>query len=233
MQTPSPRCMPMVCSPVADQVASPAADCDDRLHVWGCGTPRTLRVYWALHELGLDFTAHPVRTRTSDMDAADFLAVSPGRKIPGLSHGRFTLVESGAIVDYLYRLAGADIAEPQLAAAVARWTCFALTELDATALYVLRRHEGLPEIYGEAPAACASARAYFDRQITEVARALADGRRYIAGDAFSPADIILVTCCRWASWCEIALPAQVDDYVARLTARDAFARAQRDNRAGA
>ena len=89
---------------------------DGRLHVWGCGTPRTLRVYWALRELELDFVAHPVRTRTSDMDAGDFLAVSPGRKIPGLSHGGFTLVESGAIVDYLYRLAGAD-ANPYLAIA--------------------------------------------------------------------------------------------------------------------
>ena len=39
-------------------------------------------------------------------------------------------------------------------------------EIDATTLYVLRRHEALPAIYGEAPTANAAARGYFDRMIT-------------------------------------------------------------------
>ena len=46
---------------------------------------------------------------------------------------------------------------------------FIAMELDATSLYVLRRHEGLPEIYGEAPTANRAARDYFDRMIEAAA----------------------------------------------------------------
>ena len=75
-------------------------------HVWGIGTARTMRVYWALHELGLDYVSHPVRARTADMDDPAFLRVSPGRKIPAFRDGELSLTESGAITDYLFEQFG-------------------------------------------------------------------------------------------------------------------------------
>ena len=69
--------------------------------IWGAGTPRTMRVYWALHEVDASYEHHAIRTRTPDMEQPAFLAVSPGRKIPALQHGDVTITESGAITRYL------------------------------------------------------------------------------------------------------------------------------------
>lgn len=198
--------------------------------VWGAGTPRTLRVYWTLHEFAVSYEKVAIRTRTADMDRADFLAVSPGRKIPALEHGELTLTESGAIVAYLFERFGAVTASPAQRAAIDRWSYFALTELDATSLYVVRRHRDLWKIYGEAPAAVAAAIAYFERQATVVDRILADGRQNIAGDRLSAADIHLTTCCDWASLCGVELPDTLARYAARQRERPAYRAAQRANR---
>lgn len=192
------------------------------VHVWGCASARTLRVYWALHELDLPFVSHPVRTRTADMDEPAFLKISPGRKIPALEHGLLRLTESGAITDYLFKLAGAASSDVMIAARIEQWSCFTLMEIDATALYVLRRHRDLPEIYGEAPAACQAAEDYYLRQINVVADELGDGREFIAGNSISKADIFLVTCCEWALIYKLEVPAVLLAYRERLVARDAY-----------
>ena len=43
---------------------------------------------------------------------------------------------------------------------------FICMELDATSLYVLRRHWSLPEIYGDSPVANKASEEYFNRMIT-------------------------------------------------------------------
>jgi glutathione S-transferase len=102
-------------------------------------------------------------------------------------------------------------------------------ELDATALYVLRRHEGLPDVYGTAPEACAAARAYFQRMIGEIERRLADERPYLLGDAFSAADVLLVSCLAWAQFIQIRLAEPIAAYHDRIASRPAFARAMQVN----
>ena len=74
------------------------------LHVWGCGTARTSRVHWAMFALSLPYISHPIVTRSADMEDKNFLAVSPGKKIPALSHGKRNLTESAAIIEYLFTL---------------------------------------------------------------------------------------------------------------------------------
>ncbi|MGR8919163.1 MAG: glutathione S-transferase family protein [Gammaproteobacteria bacterium] len=199
------------------------------VHVFGHGTGRTIRVYWALHELDLPYVQHPVRTRTADMEDPAFLAVSPGRKVPAIEHEGLRLVESAAIVDYLFRLAGRAPSDLASIAMVEQWTSFALMELDATALYVMRRHRGLPQVYGESPVANAAAAAYFERQIGVVAEAFADGRPFVAGDDFSKADICLGSCCDWALLYELELPGKVMDYLERLRARPGYGAAWQAN----
>ncbi|MEM7542456.1 MAG: glutathione S-transferase family protein [Pseudomonadota bacterium] len=202
----------------------------DPITVWGTGTPRTLRVYWALEELSITYQSIVIRTRTEDMDRADFLAVSPGKKIPAIEHQQMKLSESGAIVSFLYaKFAGAS-GDTHFEAEVARWTHFTLMELDATALYVMRRHRDLPNIYGAAPAAVTCGAEYFDRQALVVSQALADGRQFVAGDVFSPADIHLNTCCAWALAYELTLPEILAEYHQRISARSAFKAALEANK---
>ena len=191
--------------------------------VWGIGTGRTIRAHWAMVELGLDYETRPVRTRTPDTETPEFRAVNPRGKIPVLRDRGVTIAESPAIVTYLgetYR-DGPVILVPDQPAARAKyfeWLSFISMELDATTLYVLRRHWSLPEIYGDSPVANKAAEGYFARMINAATELLPNGP-FILGDAFSGADILMTTTLDWAINYNQPLPAPFQAYFARMTAR--------------
>ena len=78
------------------------------------------------------------------------------------------------------------------------WCYFIVTELDAGSLYVVRRHEGLKHIYGEAPAAVEAAKNYFLHNLEAMASRVESDGPYLFGERFSVADILLMTCLDWA-----------------------------------
>lgn len=206
--------------------------------LWGAGTSRTIRPHWALHELHLDFECRPIRPRTGETQTAEFTALSARQKIPLLQDHGLILTESAAIVTYLSdayaephnRLMPID---PRARAQCLEWCFFVISELDATSLYVMRRHGDLGHIYGEAPIANASAAGYFQQQMRAVERALDDNSRYIVGDQFSAADILLSTCITWAVRYAVPVADAVMAYNERITARPAYACALRTNAAPA
>jgi glutathione S-transferase len=202
--------------------------------VWGIGTPRTLRVHWMLHELGLDYETRAILPRSAQMDDPELWRLTQRRKIPFFEDGEIRIGESGAIVAYLadtYRGRAQLAPAPGTPARAAfdEIAFFVLMELDATALYVLRRHEGLPDVYGAAPEACAAARGYFARMVGEIERRLGDGRPHVLGDAFSAADVLLTSCLAWAQFVAIPLATPLDAYRERVAARPAFAAAMSVN----
>jgi glutathione S-transferase len=168
-----------------------------------------------------------IRTRSAGTQTAEFSILSPRRKIPVLQDGEFVITESAAIMAYLSdRYASADNAlVPSGQSERARWLewCFfIMTELDATSLYVIRRHLGLKEVYGDAPAAVAAARSYFSEQLNCVSDALSASPKYLMGEKFTTADILLTTCLTGAIRNNISLPAVCSDYLDRTTARAAY-----------
>lgn len=193
----------------------------EAIEVFGIGTPRTLRVHWALRELQLEYTTHPIFPRTPAMESAEFLAVSPGRKVPVLRHGDLILTESAAIARYLMDSFSAERWSIAERARIDQATFFTLMELDATALYVIRRHEGLPAVYGEAPGAVAAAYAYAERQFTVLADLIGE-RRFAAGERFSEADIHVGSVLDWALALQIVLPMKLAAHHERLRARPAY-----------
>ena len=135
--------------------------------------------------------------------------------------------ESAAIVAYLSeRYASADNRLlPSGQSDRARWLewCFfIMTELDASSLYVIRRHSGLKDVYGDAPAAVEAARAYFLKQLQRVVEALTPNSGYLMGEQFTTADILLTTCLTTAIWDEISLPNICIEYLNKTTARPAY-----------
>jgi glutathione S-transferase len=197
-------------------------------------TTRTLRALWALHELGLDYTLHPIRPRTGETQTPEFARLNPRRKIPVLQDGDFTIAESPAIVAYLSEAYGtADNTlvprDPRLRAQWMEWCFHIAMELDATSLYVMRRHGDLKHIYGEAPIAVDAASTYFQTQLRHVVQTLGDGRPYLVGDRFSSADMLLTTCLTWAVNYGVPVPPLCTDYTARITQRPAYQAALRTN----
>lgn len=203
--------------------------------VWGVGTPRTLRVHWTLAELGQPYSTRPIQSRTGETLTDEYTALNQRQKIPVLQDGEVTLTESAAIITYLADRYGHS-AQPLVPAETIdrahcfEWCYFSLSELDATSLYVLRRHEGLPQIYGQAPAANSAARLYFQQQMRSVDHALQDGREFLVANHFSIADIMLCSCLTWAQALHIPIAKHVTRYNDRLMARPAYRAAVAANR---
>jgi glutathione S-transferase len=197
------------------------------LTLWGAGTARTMRPHWMLLELGLDYEFHPIRARSGETHSDDFRRLNPRHKIPVLRHGSFVLTDSAAITQYLAETF-ADCAElyvpgdAKSRAALNEWCYFILSELDGASLYVMRRHEELKHVYGEAPVAVESAKKYFLHNLEAMTpRAERDGP-YLLGDRLSAADILLVTCLDWAASIAIPLPSALLRYRERLRRRPAY-----------
>ena len=163
--------------------------------------------------------------------------MNPRQKIPLLQDGAFTIGESAAIAAYLARKYGGGSSSliPEDDVEYAKWLewCFFITtELDATSLYVMRRHStgvGLAHIYGEAPMAVAKAREYFQAQLKHAQVTLSDEREYLLGEQFTTADILLTTCLIWAIEYMLAVPEVFLPYLERTTSRPAYLAARDAN----
>jgi glutathione S-transferase len=204
------------------------------LTVWGVGTSRTMRAHWMLLELGLEYECHPIRSRTGETQTDEFKRLNPRHKIPVLRHGSFILTESAAIIQYLSETFphATEIYVPSDAmsrAGLNEWCSFTISELDASSLYVVRRHDGLKQIYGEAPTAVESANSYFLHNIEAMAARIGSESPYLFGDRLSIADILLMTCLDWAVSCGISLPETVSQYRRRVALRPAYQRALKKN----
>ena len=203
--------------------------------LWGVGSSRALRVHWALIELDLEYRCERVRARSGETETPAFRKLNPRGKIPVLKDGELVLSESAAILTYLAETYGNGRLIPTGRAERAEyfeWVSFISMELDATSLYVLRRHEALADIYGDAPAANTAARGYFDRMITAAARKLEDGRGFLVGAEFSCADILMTTCLDWARAYDVPLPEPWIAYREGIAGRPALVRAEAANAVG-
>jgi len=103
-----------------------------------------------------------------------------------------------------------------------------MMELDATSLYVVRRHQDLPAIYGEAPAAVASSIDYFTRMLDSVANNISAANP-IWGSTFSELDILMTITLDWATTIGLTLPDSVLGYQKTMQRRVAYQAAIRHN----
>jgi glutathione S-transferase len=195
------------------------------LTLWGMGTVRQLRPHWMLAEMGLDYEYFPVHPRSGETLKPEFLKINPRHKVPVLRHRDMIITESAAIIQYLSEAfePPAGMYVPRDTAGRARlneWCYFIMSELDATSLYLIRRHLGLKHLYGEAPRAVEEARKYFSEQLGAVADRIS--ANFLLPDGFSVADILMITCLDWAVDEKIELPAPAAAYRDRLRQRAAY-----------
>lgn len=199
------------------------------LTVWGGATARTLRVHWMAHELDLEYEPMLIGSRTGATQSDEFRALNPKEKIPVLVDGDLTLTESAAIVTYLGdHYAPAALQPPLVPAPMTRerahyneWLSFIQMELDAHTLYVMRKHRDLANLYGEAPAAIATAIEGFNKQV-KVAEQQLTNSPYLLGPAFSAADLMLTTCLDWARAYGFELADTLERYRSVIASRPAY-----------
>ena len=206
------------------------------IKIWGAGTSRTFRPIWALEELGLDYEHVRIGPRTGETQTRSYTRLNPKQKVPYLMDEHVRLSESVAISRYLIERYGtkSTLSAPKSFEARAKedeWVSYVYGELDETSLYVMRRHGDLKGIFGEAPRAVESARAYAIKHLQVISDHLRD-KQFVLEDGFGLADIILVSCLDWAVHYRFDLPPPLATYRDTVREREAYQRAFGANFAG-
>jgi len=183
------------------------------------------KVLWLCAELGLRCQLIERGTSAFPAGAPDYLAINPYGHVPLLEDGDFRLAESNTILRYLARREGrGDLlpSEARAAAEVERWIDWQATDLNAswrTAFIARYRDPG-----GDYdPALIAQSQRAFDAKARILDDQLAHTGGYIAGPAFTLADIpIGLSVRRWlAMESAVELP-NVATYYARFCERPTF-----------
>ncbi|NGP53192.1 glutathione S-transferase family protein [Thioalkalivibrio sp. XN8] len=178
-------------------------------------------VRWMLEEVGA-----PYRTEILDygttMKAADYLAINPLGKVPAIRHGTAVITECAAICAYLAdAFPDAGLAPPpENRAAYYRWLFFFSGPLEAA---IINRALGV-----EVPADKRAMAGYgaFETMMDVVEQAVT-ASEYIAGDAFSAADVYCGSQVGWGlQFGTIEKRPAFTAYWARISDRDGYRRAQ-------
>lgn len=193
--------------------------------VWGGQTSRSLRVVWLMEEMGLPYQVRQVDMLASPLDPA-FLAVNPGAFIPVLQDGDVTMVESVAMMEYLMGRYGPTPLQPAPGdPAFADYLQFLhLGEAGLATQIMPPLVTGFigPEAERNNWTVNWSLGAV-ERRMRLVRRQLAHAA-YMAGEAFTAADISVTYALNLALNAKIELGEAEQAYVARTTARDAYKR---------
>lgn len=145
---------------------------------------RGMIVHWMLEEIGAPYSIE-VRDFGTAMKTSDYLAINPMGKVPAIKHGDVVVTETAAICAYLAdAFPEAGLApQPPARSDYYRWLFFAAGCVEpAMSNHSVGWDPATPELQGRF--GYGSYAAVMDT----LAKAVA-GRRYIAGDAFTAADV--------------------------------------------
>jgi glutathione S-transferase len=192
------------------------------------GEGRGFRVVWLLEEMGLPYRLRPVDLFAGVENDPEFLAINPAGFIPAIQDGDVTMVESIAIMEYLIARYGPTPLAPAprdpAFPAYQQFLHLGEAGLAGTVQLVLVSRNFAPESERENWGARWMLEQFESRRGL-VARQLARAP-YMAGDAFTAADISVVYALRLANkGAGIPLSEAEQAYMTRTTGRDAHQRA--------
>jgi glutathione S-transferase len=186
----------------------------------------SLRPHWMLAELGLAYETATLDVRAGDNRKPEYLAINPTGQIPAMVHDGFVLTESAAMVNFLAEKYGPQFfgpATPENHATLLRWEFFALLNLDKHFATLAGKNWGRVP----APDVEAAAKEALARFLPVLEGWLAT-RAYLAGDAFTVADVVARPTFNYAEAAEFDLapyPA-IRAWMARCAERPAYAKAK-------
>lgn len=169
------------------------------MKLYGSRNSRSLRCAWALEEASATYDYQRVWMMKGEGQSAAFKAINPAGKIPVLTDGDLTLTESSAIVMYVAEKFPAAQLMPIDAVAraeVFRWIFYVVTEVEPHLWAIAQHRFALPEDK-RVPAVEPTLTWQLQRALRPMEKALAT-HPFIAGDAFSVADILTTHCLTWA-----------------------------------
>jgi glutathione S-transferase len=202
------------------------------LKLYHCKGARSLRPLWMLEELGLEYELHnlPFPPRVFQKE---YLSINPLGTIPCFFDGDLRMTESPAICHYLAEKYGKPQGKPDLHVATGEadygrylnWLYFSDATLTFPQTIVLRYTQLEPE-ERRLPQAAADYRAWFYGRL-RIVDATVKEQKYLVANRFTAADIAVGYALFLAGRVGIDqdFSPNVRAYLERLTARDAFKRA--------
>lgn len=196
--------------------------------VYGSFPTRSLRVMWALEELGIDYEMRPVDLRKR-MEDPEFIAINPSGFLPAMRDGDVTMVDSIAILEYINARYGNGRLAPQPnEAAFPLYQQFLHLGESGLAAYlniIVGSKFMAPENEKDNFGARMAERMFFNR-LELVSRRLG-GAPMMAGNDFTAADISVTYALGMAERLGLAgkFGPEIADYRTRMAARPAFRRA--------
>ncbi|HEY2254908.1 MAG TPA: glutathione S-transferase family protein [Variovorax sp.] len=199
------------------------------LTVHHLGKSQSERIVWLCEELGLPYELkHYVRDAVTQLAPPELKALHPLGTAPMISDGELVLAESGAIIDYILAKHGGGrltlgVDHPDFAQYLF-WLHFANGNFQPSMgrNMILRRLD----LSADNPVLLAT-RARLERSLDMLESRLADAQ-YLAGNAFTVADIMLVfslTTMRHFFPLDLAPYPSILAYLQRIHGREAYRRA--------
>ena len=190
---------------------------------------RGLRVTWMLEELEADYEFNLVPVGNSGFGSEEYIKINPAGKVPAIRDGDLVLTESAAIVTYLGdKFPDKKLVPPAGSAARAKydqWCYFVLSELEQP-LWTKGKHKFMLPRDKRVPAIIETAEWEFQKALKILSQGL-DGHRFILGDTFSAADILIGQTLSWARTAKQPVELQnVADYADSILGREALQRAR-------
>ena len=194
-----------------------------KLRIWGrVSSVNVQKVVWCADEMGLAYERIDCGGKFGINDTPQYLAMNPNGLVPVIEDGDFILYESNAIVRYL--AAGHPTlfpAEPRRRADIDRWMEWQSTGFTPAQTVAFWNLVRTPEPQRDLAAVEAS-RAKSEKHAAVLDKHLA-GRRYITGDVFTAADIVVG--CAAHRWLHLPLQREprphLERWYAELKARPA------------
>ena len=176
------------------------------LYTWS--TPNGRKVSVMLEELGLRYRVHAIDITRGEQHAPEFLALNPNNKIPvitdpdGPDGAPITLIESGAILIYLAEKHGQLLPQqPRPRLEVLQWL---MLQMGSVGPMFGQAHHFLR--FAPEPVPYATKRYSEEtRRLYGVLDGRLQGRQWLAGDAYSIADIATYPWVARHEWQQVAL----------------------------
>ena len=185
---------------------------------------RSQRVLWLLEELGAPYEIqHYARNASTRLAPPELMAIHPLGKSPVLQDGGRTVIESGAIIDYLIRHHGQGRLQPAAGSddfeAYNQWLHYAEGSAMLPLmlkLYTSRLGDAAAPLGPRIDSELANHLGYVNRSL--------EGRDFLVGHSLTGADIQMSFVGEAARGLRASYPA-MDAWVRRLQARPAYQRA--------
>ena len=192
---------------------------------------RATRPRWLLEEMGVPYSLMRLDMSKKEHKAPEYMAIHPHGQVPALVDGDLALFESAAICAYL-----ADkFPEKNMAPAVGtperglyyQWLMYSMATLEPPIVQVIMHTMMLPEAQRSATQAEEGRKNF--TQVAQVLETVLRGKRFIVGDRFSVADIMIGSTLSWAQMLGMLGGHPIlEAYVGSLATRPAFQRAHAD-----